>query len=174
MIGINLILATHEAGFGINTNIFEANLINLLILVGVLFFFGKKLITNILTERRSRIEEEITEAETRQANAAKALVEQQQKLDQAKAEAERIRKSASERAEVIKQELLAKGEEEIARMKEAAGKDLDSEQEKVIAQLRQRVAVLTLEKVESQLGDLLDDKAQQKLIDRSIANLGGV
>jgi F-type H+-transporting ATPase subunit b len=174
MIGINLILATHEAGFGINTNIFEANLINLLILVGVLFFFGKKLITNILTERRSRIEEEITEAETRQANAAKALVEQQQKLDQAKAEAERIRKSASERAEVIKQELLAKGEEEIARMKEAAGKDLDSEQEKVIAQLRQRVAVLALEKVESQLGDLLDDKAQQKLIDRSIANLGGV
>jgi F-type H+-transporting ATPase subunit b len=173
MIGINLILATHSAGFGINTNIFETNLINLLILVGVLFFFGKKLITNILTERRSRIEEEITEAETRQVNAAKALVEQQQKLDQAKAEAERIRKSASERAEVIKQELLAKGEEEIARMKEAAGKDLDSEQEKVIAQLRQRVAILALEKVESQLGNLLDDEAQQKLIDRSIANLGG-
>jgi F-type H+-transporting ATPase subunit b len=173
MIGTNLILATHEAGFGINTNIFEANLINLAILVGVLFVFGKKLITNILEERKARIEEEITEAETRQKNAAAALVVEQQKLDQAKAEAERIRQEATARAEVIKQELLAKGEEEIARMKETAGKDLETEQEKVIAQLRQRVAALALAKVEAQLGDLLDDKAQQKLIDRSIANLGG-
>jgi F-type H+-transporting ATPase subunit b len=173
MIGTTSILATHSAGFGLNTNIFETNLINLSILVGLLFFFGKKLIANILEERRSRIEEEITEAESAQANAAKALVVEQQKLDQAKAEAERIRKTASERAEIIKQELLAKGEEEIARMKETAGKDLETEQEKVIAQLRQRVAALALAKVESELGNILDDEAQQKLIDRSIAQLGG-
>jgi F-type H+-transporting ATPase subunit b len=173
MIGTNLILATHSAGFGINTNIFEANLINLSILVGVLFVFGKKLVTNILEERKARIEEEITEAETRQKNAASALVTEQQKLDQAKAEAERIRKEATARAEVLKQELLAKGEEEIARLKETAGKDLETEQEKVIAQLRQRVAALALAKVESQLGNILDDEAQQKLIDRSIAQLGG-
>jgi F-type H+-transporting ATPase subunit b len=174
MIGKTLILATHSAGFGINTNIFEANLINLLILVGVLFFFGKKLITNILEERKARIEEEITEAESRQKNAASALVTQQQKLDQAHAIAEQIRKEATARAEVLKQELLVKGEEELARMKEAAGKDLDSEQEKVITQLRLMVVALALEKSSAQLGNILDEKAQQKLIDRSIANLGGV
>lgn len=175
MIGTIFILATeaHESGFGLNFNILEANLVNLSILVGVLFFFGKKLIANILQERRSRIEEEITEAETKQANAKAALATQQQKLDQAKAEAQRILKEASARAEVIKQELIVKGEEEVARMKESAVKDLNSEQEKVITQLRQKVTALALAKVQSDLSTRLNDEAQQKLIDRSIANLGG-
>ena len=175
MIGTIFILATeaHESGFGLNFNILEANLVNLSILVGVLFFFGKKLIANILQERRSRIEEEITQAETRQANAAKALATQQEKLAQAKAEAERIRKEASARAEVVKKELILKGEEEVARMKESAVKDLNSEEQKVISQLRQRVVALAIAKVESELSSKLNNEAQQKLIDRAIANLGG-
>jgi len=165
--------AEGHGGFGLNFDILEANLINLLILIGVLFYFGRKVVGNILSERRSRIETAIKEAEQRQKEAAAALSEAQQKLTQAQAEAERIRKAAEESAQVAKETILAKSLQDVERLKETAAQDLNSEREKAIAELRQRVAAMAMQKVESQLKSHLDDSAQQQLIDRSIALIGG-
>lgn len=171
-----LILATEahgEGGFGLNLDIFETNLINLAILVGILVYFGRKTLVNILDERRAKIAEAIQEAEDRQRKAAESLADQQQKLAQAQAEAERIRKSAEERAQAAKVAIAAQSEKDIQRLREAAVQDLNSETERVIDELRQRVAVMALERVESQLKAQLDESAQQNLINRSIAQLGG-
>ncbi len=174
--GTVLLLATEasgEGGFGLNFDILEANLINLIILVGLLFYFGRGFLGNILNERRSAIEEAIKEAETRQKEAAAALAEQQQKLTLAQAEAERIRAAAEENAIAAKEAILAQGAQDVERMKATAGQELEAEQERAIAQLRARVASMALERVESQLKTSLDDSAQHQLIDRSIALLGG-
>ena len=166
-------LATSEGGFGFNFEILETNLINLAILVGVLVYYGSKLISNILTERRSRIEEEIKDAENRAAEAATALAEAQKSLSEAQARAEKIRAEAQVTAQKAKEEILAQGAKEIEKIKAAAVKELDSEQAKVMAELKQRIAVLTIERVESQLKERLDSSAQTRLIERSIAQLGG-
>jgi F-type H+-transporting ATPase subunit b len=174
--GTVLLLATEasaEGGFGLNFDILETNLINLSIVIGLLFYFGRGFLGNILTERRSAIEEAIKEAETRQKDAAAALAEQQQKLTQAQAEAERIRAAAEENAKVAKEAILAQAAQEVERMKATAGQELEAERERAIAQLRARVAAMALEKVESQLKTSLDENAQHQLIDRSIALLGG-
>ncbi|MGK7874852.1 MAG: F0F1 ATP synthase subunit B [Xenococcaceae cyanobacterium] len=178
MMGNFLILATEahsagEGGFGLHLDILESNLINLAILIGVLVYFGRKALGNILSERRSKIAEEIQEAEDRQRKAAEALADQQQKLAQAQAEAERIRKQAEQRAQAAKEAIAAQTEQDIQRLKEVAAQDLDSEQERAIAELRQRVAAMAMERVESQLKAQLDESAQQQLINRSIAQLGG-
>ena len=83
-----------EGGFGLNVDILETNIINIAILVGVLFYFGRKVISNILSERRLNIETEIKAAEQRAKEAAAALSDAQQKLTQSQAEAQRIRSSA--------------------------------------------------------------------------------
>ncbi|MBE9183992.1 F0F1 ATP synthase subunit B [Microcoleus sp. LEGE 07076] len=174
--GTVLLLATEasaEGGFGLNFDILETNLINLSIVIGLLFYFGRGVLGNILTERRSAIEEAIKEAETRQKDAAAALAEQQQKLTQAQAEAERIRAAAQENAIAAKEVILAQAAQDVERMKATAGQELDAEREKAIAQLRARVASMALERVESQLKNSLDESAQNQLIDRSIALLGG-
>ncbi|MEG3936567.1 MULTISPECIES: F0F1 ATP synthase subunit B [unclassified Microcoleus] len=174
--GTVLLLATEasaEGGFGLNFDIFETNLINLIIVIGVLFYFGRGFLGNILTERRNAIEEAIKEAETRQKDAAAALAEQQQKLTQAQAEAERIRAAAQENAIAAKEVILAQAAQDVERMKATAGQELDAEREKAVAQLRARVAAMALERVESQLKNSLDESAQHQLIDRSIALLGG-
>ncbi|HAC63983.1 MAG TPA: F0F1 ATP synthase subunit B, partial [Cyanothece sp. UBA12306] len=44
---------------------------------------------------------------------------------------------------------------------------------RVIAQLKQQIAQMALEKAENQLKERIDDGIQQQLIDRSIAQLGG-
>jgi len=165
--------ASHEGGFGLNFDIFETNLINLLIVIGVLVYFGRGFLGKILTERRSAIEEAINDAEKRQKDAIAALAEEQQKLTQAQAEAERIKATAEENAKAAKAAILAQAAQDVERMKADAGKELEAERERAIAQLRAIVASMALERVENQLKTTLDDSAQHQLIDRSIALLGG-
>jgi len=162
-----------EGGFGLNIDIFETNLINLAILVGILFYFGRKVLSKILNERRSNIETLIQEAEGRLKEAQVALSQAQEQLTQAQEEAQRIRKSAQESAQASKEALLERAAQDVERLKQTAAADLNSETERAIAQLRQRVATLALQKVESQLKSGIADDAQQMLIDRSIAQLGG-
>jgi F-type H+-transporting ATPase subunit b len=68
---------------------------------------------------------------------------------------------------------LAQSAVDIQRMQEAGTADLNSELERAIAQLRQKVVLQALQKVEGELKDGISDNAQQVLIDRSIAQLGG-
>lgn len=162
-----------HGGFGLNLDILETNIINLTILVGILVVFGRKFLTDTLDARRSAIEIEIQEAEKSAKQAASALSEAQEKLTQAQAEAERIRKAAQESAQSAKEAILAKAAVDVQRLKEVAAADLNSERDKAIAQLRSRVVAMALQKVESQLRTGIADDAQQQIINRSIELLGG-
>ncbi len=172
-----LILATEahaeEGGFGFDFNVFETNIFNLAILVGVLVYFGRKPFSKLLSDRRAKIAESIQDVEARQKQATEALTQQQQKLTQAQAEAERIRQEAQVQAERVKSEILAQAERDIERMRETAAKDLNNQQERVMTELKQRIAALTIERVSGELSTRLNDEAQRKIIDRSIAQLGG-
>lgn len=167
-------LESGEAGFGFNFNIFEVNLINLVIVAALLVYFGRKFLGKILSERQAAIETEIKEAEQRQREAAEKLADEQQKLAQAQAEAERIRAAAKESAKAAKEQILAQATQEIQRLKETTAQDSVSNQERAIAEIRRQVAALALQQVESQLqSQLQGEDAQQQLVDRSIALLGG-
>lgn len=166
--------AEAESGFGFQFDLLESNVINLAILIGLLVVYGGKFIGNILSERRAKIEQEIKDAENRAQQAATALAEAQQKLAQAQAEAEKIRTAADITAKNEREAILAKGTEEISRLKQTAVQELSTEQAKVIAELKERITALALEKVEAQLKATLDGSKQEKLIERGIAQLGGI
>lgn len=162
-----------ESSFGLNTNILDTNLINLLIIIFVLVYFGRNFLGSILAERRSQIETNIREAEQHKQEAAATLAERQQKLARVQTEADRIRSEGKQRAQSAKDAILAEAEEAIQRLRETAEQERSSEQDRIIAELRQRVIALAVEKVEAQLKRELTESAQQRLIDRSIALLGG-
>lgn len=163
--------AAEAGGFGLNFDILETNLINLSIVIGVLVYFGRGFLSKTLGDRRAAIETAIKDAEQRKKQAVSALAEQQQKLAQAQGEADKIRASALQAAEAAKAEIAAKAEHDIQRMREAASQDLNTEQARVMNELRQRVAALAIQRVESELPSRLNDSVQQQLIDRSIAQL---
>jgi F-type H+-transporting ATPase subunit b len=174
MMGNLLIFASAgHGGVGLNTDIFETNVINLSILLALLFVYGRKVLTNILDERRANIEAALKDAESRQQQAATALAAAKEQLSKAKAEADKIRTDAVAAAATAKADIMAKAEADIARMQQSAASDTNSERERAIAELRQKVVALAMEKAEAQLGASLDDSAQHKLVDRSIALIGG-
>lgn len=162
-----------HSGFGLNLDVLETNLINLAIIIGVLVYFGKKSLGGTLSERRAQIEAAIKEAEQRKEQAAAALAEQQQKLAQAQAEATRIRAEAEERAKAARANVLSQAEEDIERMKAAAAQDLSTQQDRVLNELRQRIAALAMQRAEAQLKADMNEDSQRQLIDRSIAMIGG-
>jgi F-type H+-transporting ATPase subunit b len=162
-----------HSGFGLNLDILETNIINLAIIIGVLIYFGKNSLGKTLSDRRAQIEAAIQEAEQRKAKAAAALAEQQQKLAQAQTEATRIRKEAEERAAAARAEIMKQSEEDIQRMKAAAAQDLSSQQDRVLNELRQRIAALAMQKAEEQIRSQVSEDTQRQLIDRSIARIGG-
>ncbi len=177
MMGTFLFLAEAHSevkgGFGINLDILESNLINLAILVGILYYYGSKIISDILSQRQAKIAEQIQEIEQKQKTAAVNLTEERQKLAKAKETAVKIRQDAEANAEKAKAAILAQGDREVERLRASAAQDLNTETEKAIAELKQRVAALAMERVESQLPGMLDESAQNILIDRSIAQVGG-
>lgn len=167
-------LATAEGGVGFNFNILETNLVNLAIVIAVLFVFGRRFLGGMLSERQSKIKAMIADAESRAKSAAAELAEAQQSLAQAQAEAEQIRQRGQVSAERARAELLTKGKAEVEKLRANAAADLSSEQDRAIAELRQRISALALERVRAQLQERVNDHSmQERLLDRSIAQLGG-
>ncbi len=165
--------ASAEGGFGLNFDLLETNLINLAIIIGLLIYYGRGFLGNLLNERQTQIETAIRDAEDRQQKAAAALAEQQQKLAQAQVEAEQIRANAEQRAQALKAQIAEQAVVDLERMKTMANQELDAEQQRVIAQLRAQVAAMALERAEAQIREQLDHRTQEQLVDRSLTMLGG-
>ncbi len=163
------------SGYGLNFDILEANLVNLVIVIGLLIYFGRGFLGKSLVKRREDIETAIAEAEANQTKAAATLAAEQDKLAQAQAEAQKILANAKTNAGKAKEQILAEAKHEIQRIKDAASQDTTASQERAIAEIRQRVTAMALEKVEVDLKNQLgnNESAQRKLVDQSIALLGG-
>lgn len=169
----SIFLATESAGFGLNTDIFEANIINLAIVGTIVFIFGRKFLTKTLGERRARIEAALTDAEKRQKQAEVALAEAKQQLAAAQAEAASIKQEAVTSAANAKAEVMAKAARDIELLKQAASQDTNAEQERAMAELRQRVVALAIAEAEAKLPSALDAGKQSALVERSISLVGG-
>lgn len=178
MIEIGLYLLAAEAAetegaFGFNFDPLETNLVNLVIVIAVLVIFGRRFLGSTLQERREKIERDISEAEKRAQQADAALAEAQQKLTQAQAEIDRLNQEAQETARRTKERILEDNAREVERLKASAVQDLAAERERAIAQIRETIVNSALQRVERQMRENLDESAQHRLVDRSLAQLGG-
>ena len=108
-----------------------------------------------------------------QQKAATALAGQKKNLKQAEANAQQILATARENAEKAKAAILAQSEKDVERLKASAQQDLDSQQDRVLQELRQRVADMAMGRVQAQLPERLNESVQTQLVDKSIALLGG-
>ena len=166
-------LLAAEGGVGLDFNILETNLINLVIIIGVLYYFGGKFLGKTLSTRQSAITAAITEAEQRKQTAAAALAEQQQKLAQAQEEAKKILAEAQITADRTREAILAQSKTDVDRMRASAAQDLSSQESRVMRELQQRIASLAVERSEAALPGQLNDDLQRRLVDSSIALLKG-
>lgn len=167
-------LIAAEGGFGINLNLFETNLINLVIVIGVLYWFLKGFLGGMLERRREAILKDLQDAEKRLNTATVELSKAQEELSAAQQKAEKIRLDGKSRAEAIRADGEKRTIQAMAALKQDALADLTAEGARLTEQLRREAALSAIDKALAELPKRLDSKAQAKLIDSSISNLEDV
>jgi F-type H+-transporting ATPase subunit b len=158
-------------GFGINLNLFETNLINLIIVIGVLGWFLKGFLGGILERRRQAILHDLDDAETRLKKATADLAKAQADLAAAQQKAETILADGKARAEAIRLDGEKRTISAMAALKQDALSELTAEGARLSEQLRREAAMAAIDKVMAELPGRLDANGQSRLIDASIANL---
>ncbi len=165
-------LLASEGGFGINLNLLETNLINLVIVIGVLYWFLKGFLGGMLQRRRETILRDLEDAENRLKTATSELAKAQQELSAAQQKADKIRVDGIARAKAIRLDGEKRTIQAMAALKQDALADLNAEGARLTEQLRRQAALAAIDQAMTELPKRFDSKAQGQLIDSSIKNLG--
>ena len=158
-------------GVSFNPDIFEANLVNLIILVGGLFYLLSGALSESLSERQQKILGAIQESEERLEEATKRLADSETQLAQAQMVIESIGKDAEVTAKQVKSTILTDGKTEIERLTAAAKGQIGTIEARARKQISEYVVTLALKRITMQLEGKLTSGLQQQIIDRNISKL---
>jgi F-type H+-transporting ATPase subunit b len=143
-----------------------------LVAFAILFFFTWKWVLprfkQVLEERRAQIQGEMEKAEAERKDAEKLQGEYRQQLAGAREEANQIIEEARATAEQLRRDLQARAEEEAQATVVRAQEEIRAERDRAFQELRAQVGSIAVELAERVVGQALDEKAHQRLIDEFI------
>ena len=178
MIATSLIAATDGNGWGGKLPIIPqpAELIIGLIFFAIAYWAVAKFVVprfeQLFAERAGAIEGGIKKAEKVQAEAAQALQQYRDELDQARAERARIIQHAAEEAAAIAAEIRQRATEDANRITAAATQQIQAERQQALVQLRAEVGTLAVDLASRIVGESLEDEARQRgVVDRFLTEL---
>jgi F-type H+-transporting ATPase subunit b len=168
----NIFSGISEGSFGINTDIFETNIINLVIFVGFVFVVLSKNLSETLNTRQQKVISSIQEAEDRLQRSKTRLEEARKQLDQINLIVDDIKTEAVTAGATLQTNILVQGTEEIERLSENAKLTIKNTEVQVKRQILQQITSLTIQRARAQFKELLSYEMQEAIIDKGIADLG--
>jgi F-type H+-transporting ATPase subunit b len=123
-------------------------------------------------DRRANIEGKLEQAEREREEAEQLLEHYRRRLRDAEDETQRILEEARSNAERVRRDLLAKAENDAGRELDRARLAIRAERDQAIRQLRNEVGTLAVELATRVVGDSLDRERQLRLVDEYIDELG--
>jgi len=137
-------------GFGFNTNIFETNIINLAIVIGIVVTVVGDALRSLLSQRRETIIATWQEADQKVRAAKKRLEEAQKEVDMARSRAEEIRIQAVKTADQERSLMQDQLKEDLIRLQERSNQAIQLKRQKMVQELAQQIkdlAVTSTEKI---------------------------
>lgn len=153
---------------------------NLVLILGLLVYFGRKPIADYFASRRQGIQTQLAEAAELLARAEHRNADLQRRLVDLNAELESIRESTNRRAEEEAMRILAEARATADRIRSDAQAAVDQELRRAQAKLRAEAADLALELAARKLQTSVADADRDRLVDEFItrvepsASVGGV
>lgn len=129
-------------------------------------------INKTMAARSARIEGDLASADKAKADAEALLADYRAKLADAKSEADRIIDEARQQAENVRKDLIARAESDADAVRAKATDDINAQAERIKADLQSHVKSLSIELAEKVVGANLDRAANEAIVDRYIAELG--
>lgn len=140
----------------------------------ILVFFIWKVVPRLnaaLDARRDAIEGGLKRAEEAQAGAQEALESYNSQLAEARAAAAGIRDQAREDAKRIRAELVEQAQAEAARVLSSAQAQIEAERQSALVSLRSEVGAIAIDLASGVIGESLNDKRSNDIVDRFLADL---
>lgn len=151
--------------------LFWTTLVFILLLSGLRIFAWKPIL-NAVKNREASIKSALEAAEKAKEEMKKLLTKNEEILQEAKAERDQLMKEAKEVKEKIINDAKEKAGLDANRLMELARQSIKNEKISAINELRQQVAILSVEIAEKILLEKLkDNKDQKELINRLIDNI---
>jgi F-type H+-transporting ATPase subunit b len=145
-------------GFGINTNIFETNVINLAVVIAIVISFGGDALRKVLSDRKQTIVDNIASADARVKEIEEKMILASQRLSQAKEKAMEIRQSGLDNAKKEEKACIEWGEQETQRCKDLKEDTIRVKQREAIQSVSERFihqsVNVALKKVEKRKKDM--------------------
>nr|YP_009184804.1 CF0 subunit I of ATP synthase [Jenufa perforata]ALO62846.1 CF0 subunit I of ATP synthase [Jenufa perforata] len=144
-------------GFGIQTNIFETNVINLAVVIAVVVFFVGKNLSSLLEDRQNTILKNLQEAKNKALEAQERLNKAISQLESAKKKAEDIRQEGISRVDQAIQSCTNQHEERLSKLDDFKEETLQFYQQKALKQAYMYVISRIMTRVRERLNSGLDD-----------------
>nr|YP_010048322.1 ATP synthase CF0 subunit I [Pentasachme caudatum]QPK76676.1 ATP synthase CF0 subunit I [Pentasachme caudatum] len=157
--------------FGFNTDIFSTNLINLSVVLGVLIFFGKGVLSDLLDNRKRRILNTIRNSEELRGGAIEQLEKARARLRKVEMEAEQYRVNGYSEIEREKLNLINSTSKTLEQLENYKKETVQFEQQRTINQVRQRVFQQALRGALGTLNSCLNNELHLRTISANIGML---
>ena len=146
-----------------------------IIAFAIVFFFAWRwampAINRTLEQRQAAITGQIENAEKAKMEAESLLADYRGQLAEARAEGNKIIEEARQAAEQMRADIIAKAEADAEQIRERARDEAAGEMARALAEARSQVGDISVDLAGKIVGESLDQKTHQALIDRYLADL---
>nr|YP_010012031.1 ATP synthase CF0 subunit I [Jeffersonia diphylla]QOI12445.1 ATP synthase CF0 subunit I [Jeffersonia diphylla] len=160
--------------FGFNTDILATNPINLSVVLGVLIFFGKGVLSDLLDNRKQRILNTIRNSEELRGGAIERLEKARARLRKVEKEAEDYIVNGYQEIEREKFNLRNSIGKNLERLENYKNETIQFEQQRAINQVRQRVFQQALQGALGTLNSCLNNELHLRTISANIGVFGAM
>nr|WVK97327.1 ATP synthase CF0 subunit I [Erodium stephanianum] len=160
--------------FGFNTDILATNPINLSVVLGVLIFFGKGVLNDLLDNRKQRILNTIRNSEELRGGAVEQLEKAHARLRKVKTDVDQFRVNEYSEAERKRSNLITSAYKQLEQSENLKNESIRFEQQRAINQVRQRVVQQALQGALEILSSSLNKELHLRMISANIGLLGSM
>nr|YP_010503818.1 ATP synthase CF0 subunit I [Chrysosplenium serreanum]UXE32367.1 ATP synthase CF0 subunit I [Chrysosplenium serreanum] len=160
--------------FGFNTDILATNLINLSVVFGVLIFFGKGVLSDLLDNRKQKILNTIRNSEELREGAIEQLEKARARLSKVEMEADQFRVNGYSEIEREKLNLINSTYKTLEQLENYKNETINFEQQRAINQVRQRVFQQALQGALGTLNSCLNNELHLRTISANIGMFGAM
>nr|YP_010468495.1 CF0 subunit I [Parietaria mauritanica]YP_010470125.1 CF0 subunit I [Parietaria judaica]UVF31604.1 CF0 subunit I [Parietaria mauritanica]UVF34777.1 CF0 subunit I [Parietaria judaica] len=158
--------------FGFNTDIFATNPINLSIVLGILIFFGKGVLSDLLDNRKQRILKTIRNSDELREGALEQLEKARSRLRKVEKEADQFRVNGYSEIEREKLNLINSTSKTLEQLENYKNETIHFEQQRAINQVRQQVFQQALQGALGTLNSCLNNELHLRTISTNIGMFG--
>ena len=153
---------------GINLPGLITQLISFAILVFLLTRFLYKPVVKLLDERAEKIKKGLSDAETASKGAEEAASKIEEELSLARLEGKKLVETAREASNQLREDEKEKISVEISQMMEKAKKEINSERDSAILELKNRFGELVVDAAGKVIEKEIDEKSHSELITKAL------